>query len=72
MASVNSSIEKKKARVEARRELENLDSAELTTIVLETLDARTLSVMTASLSVARKRGERETARARSETRRRSP
>ena len=72
MVSVNSSIEKKKARAEARRELANLDSNELTNLLLDTTDAKTLSVMTASLSVARKRGERETARARSETRRRSP
>jgi hypothetical protein len=69
MVSVNNSIEKKKARAEARRELANLDSLELTNLLLDTTDAKTLSVMTASLSVARKRGERETARARSETRR---
>ena len=63
------SMEAKKARSEARRELECLDSDELTTLILDTADAKTLAVMTASLRVARSRGERETARARSTARR---
>ena len=65
------SMEAKRARSEACRELENLDSAELTTLILDTVDAKTLAVMTASLRVARSRGERETARARSTARRKA-
>ena len=68
MANINSSMETKRARQEARRELENLDSAELTGLILDTMDAKTLLVMTASLKVARDRGERETSRARSAAR----
>ena len=65
MANVNNnSVEAKRARSEARRELENLDSDELTTLFLDTVDAKTLAVMTASLRVAHSRGERETSQAR--------
>ena len=66
MVNINSSIEAKKARSSAREELENLDSVELTTLILDTMDAKTLSVLAVSLKVARKRGERETAVARSQ------
>ena len=69
MANVNLTMEAKRARSDARRELENLDSAELTTLILDTVDAKTLAVMTASLRIARSRGERETARAHSTARR---
>ena len=68
MANVNLNMEAKRVRSEARRELENLDSDELTTLILDTVDSKTLSVMTASLRVARSRGERETSRARSAAR----
>ena len=62
-------MEAKRARSAARQELENLDSVELTSLFLDITDAKTLAVMTASLRVARARGERETSRARSEERR---
>ena len=66
MANINSSMEAKRARSAARRELAHLDSNELTNLILDTTDTKTLSVITASLSVARERGERETAVARSQ------
>ena len=61
-------MEAKRARSAARQELENLDSVELTSLFLDITDAKTLAVMTASLRVARARGERETSRARSAAR----
>jgi len=61
-------MEAKRARSAARQELENLDSVELTSLFLDITDAKTLAVMTASLRVARSRGERETSRARSAAR----
>ena len=48
-------------RSEACAELQELDAAELTTLFLDTVDAKILSVMTASLKVARERGERNEA-----------
>ena len=68
MANVNLSMEAKRMQSEARRELGYLDSAELTTLILDTLDAKTLSVMTASLRVARGRADREAFRVRSAAR----
>lgn len=71
MASVNISIREKQARIEARQELQKLNSDELTALILDTLDPKTLAVITASLKIARTRGERvsfsdrETARLRS-------
>jgi len=62
-------MEAKRARSAARQELENLDSVELTSLFLDITDAKTLAVMTASLRVARSRGERETSRALSAARR---
>ena len=62
-------MEAKRARSAARQELENLDSVELTSLFLDITDAKTLAVMTASLRVARARGERATSRARSAARR---
>jgi hypothetical protein len=62
MSNVNKSVEEKRVRSNARRELENLDSAELTGLLLDVVDSKTLSVLAASLKVARERGERETAR----------
>ena len=64
MSNVNKSVEEKRVRSNARRELENLDSAELTGLLLDVVDSKTLSVLTVSLKVARERGERETARVR--------
>ena len=61
-------MEVKRARSAARQELENLDSVELTSLFLDITDAKTLAVMTASLRVARARGERETSRATSAAR----
>jgi len=58
MASINNSMKEKRARTEARTELLNLDSEELTSLILDTVDAKTLSVITASLRVARARGVR--------------
>ena len=71
MANVNLNMEAKRVRSEARRELGRLDSEELTTLLLDTVDAKTLSVITASLRVARARGERETMRRRGAAARRT-
>jgi len=74
MANVNNtmlSMEDKRRRSAARQELQELDSDELTTLLLDTVDAKTLSVMTASLKVARSRGEREATRLRSTARRKA-
>ena len=65
MSNVNKTTAENQVRSNARRELQNLDSAELTGLFLDVVDSKTLSVLTASLKVARERGERETSRARS-------
>jgi len=69
--NVNISMKEKRARIEARQELQRLDSDELTILFLDTVDAKTLSVMTASLKIARSHEERETARLRSSARRKA-
>ena len=63
-------MEDQRRRSEARKELQYLDSSELTVLLLDTVDAKALSVMTTSLKVARERGEMETTRARISARRR--
>ena len=64
MSNVNKSVEETRVRSNARRELQCLDSAELTGLFLDVVDSKTLSVLTASLKVARERGEREVAHVR--------
>ena len=64
MANGYSSAEEKRVRSNARRELQCLDSAELTGLFLDVVGSKTLSVLTASLKVARERGEREAAHVR--------
>lgn len=72
MASITNNIhsmENKRFRVEARKELSYLDSADLIGLILDTAEVKTLSVMTTSLKVARERGDRESALLRSTARR---
>lgn len=64
-------MKEKHDRIAASRELQVLDSSDLMALILDTVDPKTLSVMTTSLKVARERGERETGAARMEARRRS-
>ena len=71
MTNVNNSMEDKRRRADARTELQNLDSDELTNLILDTVDAKTLSVMTVALKVARERGERDLLRARTAARRKA-
>ena len=61
----NNNMEVKRARAETLTELQVLDTEALTSLIVDAVDAKTLAVMTASLRVARKRGERESARLRS-------
>jgi len=68
MANVNLNMEAKRVRTDARRELQVLNSEELTTLILDTVDSKTLSVMTSSLRVARGRADREAFRVRSAAR----
>ena len=71
MTNVNNSMEDKRRRADARTELQNLDSDELTNLILDTVDAKTLSVLTVALKVARERGERDLLRARTAARRKA-
>lgn len=59
MASVNNSMEDKRRKADGRQELSYLNSDELTELILDTVDAKTLLVITASLRAAfsaRRRG----------------
>ncbi len=55
----------------ARMELQVLDNSELIDLLLNTVDAKTLAVMTASLGAARARGDREATRRRLEARKKA-
>jgi len=55
-------------RFKARQELQELDSDELINLFLEVADQKTLIVLTTSLKVARKRGERDVVRVRTANR----
>ena len=68
MASFNLSPGEKRVLSEARQELKFLNEDELTTLILDTIDSKTLSVMTSSLRVARGRADREAFRVRSAAR----
>ena len=53
MANVNTSMKEKRTRIDARTELQHLGADELVTLFLDTVDAKTVSVITASLRIVR-------------------
>jgi len=71
MASINNSMEDKRRRAEARKELSYLDSADLIGLILDTAEVKTLSAITTSLRIGRESRIRESTRLRSAARRKA-
>lgn len=72
MASIMNNIhsmENKRFRVEARKELSYLDSADLIGLILDTAEVKTLSAITTALRIGRESRIRESALLRSTARR---
>jgi hypothetical protein len=69
--SIKSNAEIARRQNNARMELQVLDNSELIDLLLNTVDAKTLAVMTASLGAARARGDREATRRRTEARKKA-
>ena len=57
--SVEKKMQEDRVKQAARRELSLLDSSELTQLILETVDCKTLSVVMTSLRVSRERVEKD-------------
>jgi ATP-dependent Clp protease ATP-binding subunit ClpA len=69
--SIKNNAEIARRHNHARTELQVLDNGELIDLLLNTVDAKTLAVMTASLGAARARGDREATRRRLEARKKT-